>query len=220
MRGGRVHGSVRNILRLGACQLMYMDTAEYAAVGESVALAKSVKPQMTGFVNAVLRALASGKDTIRYPQGENVKALSIETSYPEWICDKYIRDFGFEFAQALLSNRDAGGTAVRLNTLKADSAALEADMDKLGLDYIKGSVSDAYIVQGLADIENLNIYRDGWIAVQSQSAMRAVLAAVPQPGEKLLDACAAPGGKSAYAAALAGNRLHITAWMCIRIAWR
>jgi 16S rRNA (cytosine967-C5)-methyltransferase len=212
MRGGRVHGSVRNILRLGACQLMYMDTAEYAAVGESVALAKSVKPQMTGFVNAVLRALASGKDTIRYPQGENVKALSIETSYPEWICDKYIRDFGFEFAQALLSNRDAGGTAVRLNTLKADSAALEAEMDKLGLEYIKGSVSDAYTVQGLADIENLNIYRDGWIAVQSQSAMRAVLAAVPQPGEKLLDACAAPGGKSAYAAALAGNRLHITAW--------
>ena len=66
---GRVHGSVRNILRLGACQLLYMDTAEYAAVGESVDLTKKVKPQTAGYVNAVLRALASGRDTIEYPEG-------------------------------------------------------------------------------------------------------------------------------------------------------
>ena len=212
MRSGRVHGSVRNILRIGACQLMFMNTAEYAAVGESVALAKRIKPQTAGFVNAVLRALAAGKDAIRYPQGENAQALSIETSYPEWICEKYIRDFGYEFAQALLSYRDTGGTTVRLNTLKANEDGLKNVMDKLGFVYENGSVPGAYMVQGLTDIENLDIFRDGWIAVQSQSAMRAVLEAAPQPGEKLLDACAAPGGKSAYAAALTDNQLQITAW--------
>jgi 16S rRNA (cytosine967-C5)-methyltransferase len=209
---GRVHGSVRNILRLGACQLMYMDTADYAAVGESVALAKQIKPQTAGFVNAVLRALAAGRDHIQYPQGENAHALSIGTSYPEWMCEKYIHDFGYKFAHALLNCRDTGGTAIRLNPLKTDADALERELDRLGLDYARDGVPDAYLVSGLTDIENLGIYRNGWIAVQSESAMRAVLSAEPQPGEKLLDACAAPGGKSAYAAALTGNGLYITAW--------
>lgn len=209
---GRVHGSIRNILRLGACQLMYMDTADYAAVGESVALAKKIKPQLAGFVNAVLRALASGKDAIVYPQGENAQALSIETSYPVWICEKYIRDFGYAFAHALLSYHGEDGTAIRLNTIKTYAVRLEQELDRLGLEYARGNVPDAYIVKGLADIENLDIYRNGWIAVQSESAMRAVCAAEPEASEKLLDACAAPGGKSAYAAALADNMLDITAW--------
>lgn len=209
---GRVHGSVRNILRLGACQLLYMDAADYAAVSESVALAKKIKPQTAGFVNAVLRALAAGRDNIKYPQGENAYALSVETSYPEWTCEKYVRDFGYEFAHALLSHRAAEGTAVRLNSIKADAETLERELDKLGLEYARGSVPGAYTVRGLTDIENMEIYRSGWIAVQSESAMRAVLAAEPKPEEKLLDACAAPGGKSAFAAALAGNRLEVTAW--------
>lgn len=209
---GRVHGSIRNILRLGACQLMYMDTADYAAVGESVALAKKIKPQLAGFVNAVLRALASGKDAIVYPQGENAQALSIETSYPVWICEKYIRDFGYAFTHALLTYHGKDGTAIRCNIIKTDAASLEREMDRHGLECARGNVPDAYIVKGLTDIENLDIYRNGWIAVQSESAMRAVLAAEPVAGEKLLDACAAPGGKSAYASALAGNKLDITAW--------
>ena len=212
IRAKRVHGSVRNILRLGACQLMFVDTADYAAVGESVALAKQIKPQTAGFVNAVLRALATGSDSIEYPQGENARALSVETSYPEWMCEKYISDFGYEFTHSLLSYRDVGGTALRLNTIKTDAASLENELDRLGLKIERGSVPDAYIVKGLTYIENLDIYRDGWIAVQSESAMRAVLTTQPQAGEKLLDACAAPGGKSAYAAALACNRLDITAW--------
>ncbi len=209
---GRVHGSVRNILRLGACQLMYMDTADYAAVGESVSLAKQVKPQMAGFVNAVLRALSSGKDSIVYPQGKNAQALSIETSYPEWICQKYIGDFGYEFAHKLLTCHSGEGTTVRLNTLKTDAASFKRELEKLGLKYAQGSLPDAFVIKGLTNIENHDIYRNGWIAVQSESAMRAVLAADIRPGETLLDACAAPGGKSAYAAALTRNQLEITAW--------
>ncbi len=209
---GRVHGSIRNVLRLGACQLLYMDTAEYAAVGESVSLAKQIKPQASGYVNAVLRALNSCKDDIKYPQGENAKALSVEASCPEWICEKYMKDFGYEFAHALLTCRSADGTAVRVNALKTDAESIEKEFGALGLSFSRGSAPGAYLVKGLSDIENMDIYRGGRIAVQSESAMRAVLAAALKPGEKLLDACAAPGGKSAYAAALAGNRLEITAW--------
>lgn len=208
----RVHGSVRNMLRLGACQLLYMNVGTHAAVSESVALAKKVKPQTSGFVNAVLRALDKGKNSIRYPEGRNAEALSVKCSYPPWICEKYTADFGYDFAEALLSYRAPHTTTIRANTLKTTVEALEAELKNLGLEYEKGRVPGAYAVSGLSDIESLPIYQDGWITVQSESAMKAVLAADIQKGEKLLDCCAAPGGKSAYAAALAGGRLDIIAW--------
>ena len=212
IKSARVHGTVRNILRLGACQLLLMDVDAHAAVNESVALARRVKSQAAGFVNAVLRALDRGRDSIAYPQGKTAEALSVAASYPLWICEKYIRDFGYDFAESLLTYRPPHATTVRVNTLKTTAAALEAELTRLGLRYEQGKVPGAYAVSGLADIESLPVYQNGWIAVQSESAMRAVLAADIREGESLLDCCAAPGGKSAYAAALADGNLHILAW--------
>ena len=208
----RVHGSVRNVLRLGACQILYMGVEEYAAVSESVRLVKKIKPQMSGFVNAVLRALIGGSEKIRYPQGRNAQSLSICASYPVWMCEKFIADFGYDFTEALLSYKPQPGTTVRANTIKANAQVLESELNNLGLTYTKGSITDSYIVNGFSGIENMQIYQSGMIAVQSHSAMRAVLASDIKPGGKLLDCCAAPGGKSAYAAALAGNALEIVAW--------
>ena len=212
IKSGRVHGSVRNILRLGACQLLYLNVDTHAAVNESVALTKRIKPQTSGFVNGVLRALDRGKDDIRYPQGKNAQALSVTSSYPLWMCEKYISDFGYDFAEAMLTYRAPHTTTVRVNSLKTSAPALEDEFNSLGLKYMKGQVDGAYRVTGLSDIEGMPLYRDGWIAVQSESAMRAVIEANVQKGERLLDCCAAPGGKSAYAAALAGGKLDITAW--------
>lgn len=209
---GRVHGSVKNVLRLGACQIMFMDTEGYAAVSESVELVKRIKPQTSGFVNAVLRALLKGKDDIAYPSGEDAFSLSIASSYPQWICEKYIADFGYDFAKDLLMYKHPAGTAVRMNTLRTDAERFTAELSNLGLRYSQGSIENSYIIQGLTDVENTDIYKNGWIAVQSESAMRAVLDTGIERGMKLLDCCAAPGGKSAYAAALASNTLDITAW--------
>ncbi len=212
IKSGRVHGSVRNILRLGVCQLLYLNVETHAAVNESVALAKRIKPQTAGFVNGVLRALDRGKDEIRYPQGRSAQALSVAASYPLWMCEKYIADFGYDFAEALLMYRAPHTTVIRVNTLKTSVQAMEDELGRLGLEYSKGQVDSAYMVTGLTDIEALPVYRNGWIAVQSESAMRAVLAANVQKGERLLDCCAAPGGKSAYAASLMAGELDITAW--------
>ncbi len=209
---GRVHGSVRNILRLGACQLLYLNVEAHAAVNECVALARRVKPQTAGFVNAVLRALDRAKTDIKYPTGQTALAMSVSCSYPVWICEKYIADFGYDFAQALLSYRAPHTTDIRVNTLKADASVLEMEMDRLGLQYQRGNLQAAYAVAGLTDIEKLDIYKRGWIAVQSESAMRAVLAAGIRKGDKLLDCCAAPGGKSAFAAALTDGEIDIVAW--------
>jgi 16S rRNA (cytosine967-C5)-methyltransferase len=212
IKSARVHGSVRNILRLGACQLLFLNVDAHAAVNESVALAKKIKPQTSGFVNGVLRALDRGKESIAYPQGKTAEALSVAASYPLWICKKYIHDFDYDFAEALLSYRAPHTTAVRVNTLKTSAGALETEFERLGLEYAKGSTPDSYAVTGLNDIESLPIYQNGWMAIQSESAIRAVLAAGIREGETLLDCCAAPGGKSAYAAALAGGKLDILAW--------
>ena len=206
----RVHSSVRNVLRLGACQLLFMDTAEFAAVGESVKLVKKIKPQMSGFVNAVLRNLQRSKDSIAYPQGNGAYALSKRYSYPQWICSKFIDDFGAEFAEKLMAYKAPDGTFLRDNTLVEGSLAEE--LKKLKLEYEAGEIEHSYTVYGLTSIEDTQIYKSGKIAVQSKSAMKAVLEAGVKPGCRLLDCCAAPGGKSAYAAALAGNDISILAW--------
>lgn len=208
----RVHGSVKNILRLGACQLLFMDTQGYAAVSESVALAKRIKPQTAGFVNAVLRALEKEKNEIRVPDIKDSKTLSVMASYPEWICEKYIKDFGWDFARDMLLYKAPESVSVRMNPLKTDTQTFEAELAALGVEWHKGSLPDAYAVSGFHDIENLAIFKNGHMAVQSQSAMTAVLAADIKTECRLLDCCAAPGGKSAYAAALTHNSIDITAW--------
>ncbi len=208
----RVHLSVRNILRLGACQLLFINTQGYAAVNESVALTKRIKPQLAGFVNAVLRALEKDKDNIEYPKVKDIQSLSIMASFPEWICEKYVRDFGWEFAKELLLYQAPPTTSVRVNALKTDMQTFEAELNKLGVEWQQSGIPGAYAVSGLHDIENLEMFKNGHMAVQSESAMRAVLAAQIKAGDKLLDCCAAPGGKSAYAAALTQNGIGITAW--------
>ncbi len=206
----RVHACVRNVLRLGACQMLFMQTAEFAAINESVKLIKKIKPQMSSFVNGVLRNLQRRKDSIEYPAGKSVHALSIRYSYPEWMCSKFIEDFGIELAEALLSYKSPEGTFLRDNTLIKGS--LEDELNKMSLRYEKGDIKDSYMVYGLTSIEDTDIYKKGKIAVQSKSAMKAVLSADVKPGSKLLDCCAAPGGKSVYAAALTDNEISILAW--------
>ena len=209
---GRVHNSVRNVLRLGAAQIMFMDTESYAAVSESVKLVKKIKPQMSGFVNGVLRNLQRSLDKISYPQGDTAQALSITFSYPLWICEKFIADFGFDFTKALIAHTPGSGTSVRVNTLKTTADTIESAFCDAGLAYEKGRLANTYVVSNLTQIEDMPLFQNGWIAIQSESAMCAVDAMQIKPGQKLLDCCAAPGGKSAYAAALTGNRIDIVAW--------
>lgn len=206
----RVHGSIRNILRLGACQILFMDTKDFAAVNESVKLAKKIKPQMSGFVNAVLRNLLKNKESIEYPNGDDAGSYSIKYSYPVWICEKFIKDFSLEFTKELLSYNSSKATFVRDNTLV--SGSLEEELNKLDLSYKEGEIENSYIISGLTNIEEQEIYKTGKLAVQSKSAMKAVLAAGVKQGDKLLDCCAAPGGKSAYAAALADGNINILSW--------
>jgi 16S rRNA (cytosine967-C5)-methyltransferase len=111
-----------------------------------------------------------------------------------------------------LSYKPSHSTAVRMNPLLTDKESFETELNKSGLEYKNGRYDNSYIITGLSDIENSETFNKGWFAVQSESSMHAVIQAGIKPGMKLLDCCAAPGGKSAYAAALTNNGVEITAW--------
>lgn len=201
-QGKRVHRLIRDILRLGVCQLMFFSSVpESAAVNECVKLAAaSPKRQLKGFVNAVLKNIAKNKDNIAYPDRKDaVKYMSVMYSYPEWLVKKYIADYGEEFTHAMLSYESPALTCVRANRLKITPEELDKKLSKY--DVAKGKyVSDARYIKNLNAIDEMEEYLSGELTVQSESSMLVVEACDIKEGMSVIDVCAAPGGKSAYAA--------------------
>lgn len=197
MTAKRVHSVILNILRLGACQLLFFESVPVsAAVNESVKLAeKSGKRQLKGFVNAVLRNLSKNFGKIQYPDRDEdpVEYFHVFYSYPKWLCKKYIREYGEEQAEQMMSyTGDRSLTCVRLNRLKADSIAKE---------YLPGLYcEDAYYIKGMTAIDQMPEFREGQMTVQGEASQVTVCAAGIGKTNAVFDACAAPGGKSAYAA--------------------
>ena len=201
--GKRVHRLIRDILRLGVCQLMFFASVpESAAVNECVKLAAaSPKRQLKGFVNAVLKNIARNKDNIVYPDRNNaVKYLSVMHSYPEWLVKKYIEDYGEEFAKNMLSYKSPAKTCVRANRLKTTPEELDKKLAQY--ETVRGKYAcDARYIKNLTSIEDMPEYISGELTVQSESSMLVVEACDIKEGMSVIDVCAAPGGKSAYAAA-------------------
>lgn len=212
----RVHAGIMHILRLGACQIKYMRVPESAAVNESVNLAKAIgKQALAGFVNAVLRNFAKNYQTVALPADEAGR-IAVEHGFPLWMAGKFIKQWGLEEAKAFFSYRtDNQYTCIRINALKTNRTEFEKKIQFHNLEFKKSFIlDDAYYIKNITDIERLDIFHEGLAAVMGESSMIAVRAAVSlvEDGAKLLDACSAPGGKSAYAAAIKQNNLQITAW--------
>lgn len=207
--GKRVHRLIRNILRLGVCQLLYFESVPVsAAVNESVKLcANSGKRQLKGFVNAVLHHIARERERIVYPDRETdfERYLSVRNSYPEWLVKKYIADYGREFTEEMLSYRRVPATCIRANRLKLTPDALEK---KLNFEMTPGKyAADARYIRNITAIEELEEYRSGEMTVQGEASMLVVDAAELKKGDRVIDVCAAPGGKTAYAAQFAPAKL-------------
>lgn len=195
------------ILRLGAYQLLWTDKIPpMAAVNESVELAKRYvkSPKAAGFVNAVLRNLDRNRDSLPDLPQDPMERLSVRYSHPLWLVREFAAQVGKEELEALLraDNAPAPVTA-QVNTLKTAAAALAERLAEEGVSAAAHPWMDqCLILENVGNMETLASFREGLFYIQDPAARQAVLAAGPKPGQRVLDLCAAPGGKS-FAAALA-----------------
>jgi 16S rRNA (cytosine967-C5)-methyltransferase len=209
---GKLSPWIVNILRMGVYQLLHMTRVPAsAACNESVKLATRYGHRASaGFVNAVLRKVAKDGADAALPSKEKDFAdyLSVKYSYPGWLVDKFIKLFGPGFAESLL---DAGNAVpemtVRANTLRITVPGLIERLNEEGVEAVPGRyASEAVIIKSHVSVAGLKAFQEGLFQVQDESSMLVAGVLAPMPGERVLDACSAPGGKTTHIAQLMKNR--------------
>ncbi len=205
---GRLEPKVRDILRLGVYQLLFMDRIPpSAAVDEAVrACRKLGYARASGLVNAVLRRVDRERDALPPIPGEGTaQYLAVRYSHPLWLAEELISLRGYEGAEAVLRSDNAEPPVyVQVNTCRTT----EEELAKL----LPLRRTEAGLVLDRAgDIAGTEAFQKGLFYVQDPAAHGAVEAAELMPGMRVLDACAAPGGKSFGAAIAMGNEGSVTA---------
>jgi 16S rRNA (cytosine967-C5)-methyltransferase len=196
-------------LRLGLYQLAFLDgVAAHAVVGESVELAKGSSGGHK-LVNAVLRRAA--RELPALPADDTPAGAAIAHSYPPWLVELWWERFGAETTRALLrAGNEPGELALRANTLVTApdelAAALPVPTRAAG-----DELPEGLVVDGPFDAHAHELWRHGAYVAQSRASMLVARALDPQPGERVLDLCAAPGGKTTHIAALMGGAGEIVA---------
>ena len=193
------------VLRTALYQIMFMDKIpESAAVNEAVKLIKKSKESRnSGFVNAVLRSCIREENLI--PQGDNPKDLEIRYSCPLWIIESFIKDYGKETAINLLEESlKAAPVTLKVNTIITDTQKLKADLEKEGIS-VTANEDSLTVAKGF-DISKCEAFKKGMFHVQDMASQKAVAVLSPKKGERVLDLCAAPGGKSFTMAEMMENK--------------
>jgi 16S rRNA (cytosine967-C5)-methyltransferase len=204
----RMSGGARDVLRLGAYQLLYLHTPAHAAVGETVELAG---PQEKGFVNAVLRRLAT--DPPEWPSGRHDRDVAVRTGMEPWAVGELRRvlDDPEEAESAAKAFADRGLLSLRTNRCRIEPAALSDAFREAGLDPRPSTIHpDCFLMDG-GDPTTLPGWDEGWFAVQDQASAFVTASLEARPGDRVLDACAGPGGKAAHLACLVGEGGRVVA---------
>jgi len=212
--------ALQNLLRLGLYQIFWLDRIPpHAAVHETVELAKHGGfGAQAGFINAVLRGYLREADAIRKILADmKVSNPALGYSHPEWLVDRWRGRFGEESARALLEwNNTPPRTFARVNTLKTDVPRLletwrteGVTAEPVARDWLGGV--PAYELKSHPPLTSLGSFQAGWFYLQDPSTLLAPALLAPQAGENILDACAAPGGKTTFIAQLMSNEGKITA---------
>ena len=188
-------------LRLGLYQLAYLDGGgAHAIVGESVELAKAGPGGGHKLVNAVLRRAA--RELPRLPSDDRPAGAAIAHSYPEWLVHLWWQAFGADETRALLRRgNEAAEVALRANALVTTRDELAAALP-VATTPAGDELPEGLVVGGPFDAHGHELWRSGAYATQSRAAMLVARTLDPQPGERVLDLCAAPGGKTTHVAAL------------------
>ena len=212
--------ALKNLLRLGLYQIFWLDRIPpHAAVHETVKLAKqSGYGHQAGFNNAVLRGYLREADEIKKILADmKISQPALGWSHPEWLVEKWRKNFGDDKTRQLLEwNNTPPKTFARVNTLKTDAGKLverwreeNVEYDFCTRDWTGENL--AFELKAHPPLNSLGSLRDGWFYLQDPSTLLAPVLLAPQAGENILDACAAPGGKTTFIAQLMNNEGKITA---------
>ncbi len=205
------------ILRSGVYQLKYMDSVpDSAACNEAVKLTvKRGFSGLKGFVNGVMRNIARNLDQVKWPDAkkEPVKYLSVRYSVPEWMVQRFMDQYGMEACEKILEA-----------FLQPHPTSVQVDIDRISMDEITESlkqqgitvkkneqVDRALFLSGYEALDEIEEFENGMLYVQDTASMLAVELAAPKEGDQVIDVCAAPGGKSVYAARMIGAKGHVEA---------
>ncbi|MBO4775202.1 MAG: 16S rRNA (cytosine(967)-C(5))-methyltransferase RsmB [Lachnospiraceae bacterium] len=194
---------IRIIMEMGIYQILYMKSYDTLAVNTSVELARKKGFQsLSGFVNAVLRNVVRNKDSISYPEKGDKNYLSVKYSMPENLVDLLVSQYGSEVTEKMLKGSlESDGIRIRIaeNLTKEEKEKVIKEFTDKGADIkaVEG-LDNLYNVKGMGNISELSSFTEGKIYVQDVGSYLLVKN-VPY-GEKILDTCAAPGGKSIFLA--------------------
>ena len=197
----RMSPGARDVLRLGAYQLLYAGTPPHAAVGETVELAGT---REKGFVNAVLRKLAA--DPPPLPTGAEDRDIAVRTGMDPWAIAELRRtlDDPAETEPAAEAFAERGLLSLRANRCTTTPEALREALRGAGLDPRASEIHPDCVLLDGGDPTQLPGWREGWFAVQDQASAFVVAALQVREGDRVLDACAGPGGKAAHLACQVG----------------
>ena len=204
--GNKIQAKLRDVLRLGVYQLLFLDKIPArAAVNETVALCRSVcLARASGLVNAVLRRISENRDHLPPIPDEGTPAyLSIRYSHPQWLVERLLKDHEYAFVEAFLAaNNEAPKLTIQVNTRKVSTEDYMRALSRADIAFECAEGLDGCLILEGGQVPQLPGYEEGLFYVQDRAARSAVAAVGIQPGMRILDTCAAPGGKS-FAAAIA-----------------
>ena len=205
-----------NILRMSIYQIIFLDKIPVSAsVNEGVNLAKRYGNRGSiGFVNAVLRKVSKKDYEELFNEKEELKRISKTTSMPEWIIQRLKKD-GLtvkEIEDICKNSNIKPKISIRTNNTKICKEDLKIRLEEKGISSTDGILNDFLILDKVKDIENMEEFKSGLFTVQDEVAGLTALVLNPKPGEKVLDACSSPGGKTTYLAEIMCNKGKIEAW--------
>ncbi|SIR79063.1 16S rRNA (cytosine(967)-C(5))-methyltransferase RsmB [Bacillus velezensis] len=209
----KVKSWVIQLLRLSAYQMEYLEKIpDRAAIHEAVEIAKKRGHKgIASFVNGILRSLQREGVPSFAEIEDPVLRLSTETSHPEWLVKEWVEAYGFEAAEKICRiHLIPPKQTLRVNHIKSDRETVLNEMENAGLEAEDGDLSPDAIKLLKGSIANTAFFQNGRVSIQDESSMLVARALDPKPGETVLDACAAPGGKSAHIAELMENEGSLT----------
>lgn len=213
-RPGHLEPVILNVLRLGGYQILFMDKIPpHAAVNEAVEMVKRHgRPRAAGLVNAVLRKFVVNRHVMpQLPGNSAAEELSYRYSHPLWLVQRLVDQIGeAETERFLHCNNEIVPITVQTNLLRIDSIELEKELRQAGISAERHPwLDDCFLISGTGDLERLKAFQMGHFMVQDPAARLVSLAAQVAPNSRVMDVCAAPGGKSFSMAIDMGDRGEI-----------